>query len=162
MRSLWAMIAHNNGTIWNASTYSRSLGVSVPTIKSYVELLEAGFVVRLLPAWYVNAEKRLIKSPKIYLRDTGLLHRMCRISRFDDLFNHPVIGGSWEGYVVEQVHQHKSRDLDMYYYRTQNGAECDIVLVRGIVPVACIEIKINNSPHITEGYFNCIKDLKTR
>lgn len=162
MRSLWAMIAHNNGTIWNASSYSRSLGVSVPTIKSYVELLEAGFILRLLPAWYINAEKRLVKSPKIYLRDTGLLHRMCRIARFADLFDHPVIGGSWEGYVVEQVWQHKSRDLDMYYYRTQNGAECDIVLVRGIVPLACIEIKVNNMPHVTEGYYNCTKDLKTK
>jgi len=162
MRNFWGMTAHNNGSIWNASNYSRSLGVSSPTVKSYAELLEAGFLIRLLPAWYVNAGKRLVKSPKLYWRDTGLLHRMCRIGRFEDLFGHPVVGGSWEGYVIEQVVQHKNRDLDMYFYRTQNGAECDIVLVKGIKPVACIEIKLSNSPNITEGYFNCIADLKTK
>jgi uncharacterized protein len=162
MRNFWGMIAHNNGSIWSASAYSNSLGVSAPTVKSYAEFLEAGFLLRLLPAWYLNAGKRLVKSPKIYWRDTGLLHRMCRISEFTDLFSHPVVGGSWEGYVVEQISQHKSRDLDMYYYRTQNGAECDILLVKSIKPIACIEVKLTNTPHVTKGFFNCIGDLKTK
>ncbi len=162
MRNFWGITAHNNGSIWNASTYSRSLGVSSPTVKSYVELLEAGFIIRLLPAWYLNAGKRLVKSPKIYWRDSGLLHRMCRINEFSDLFGHPVVGGSWEGYVVEQIAQLKNRDLDMYYYRTQNGAECDIVLVKSIKPVACIEIKISNTPQVTKGFYTCIDDLKTK
>jgi predicted AAA+ superfamily ATPase len=162
MRNFWGIAAHNNGTIWNASSYSRSLGVSVPTVKSYAELLEGGFLLRLLPAWYLNAEKRLIKSPKIYWRDSGLVHRICRVTNYNQLFEHPVVGGSWEGYVVEQIAQHKHPDLDMYYYRTQNGAECDVVLTRSIKPVACIEIKLNNLPKLSEGYFKCIDDLRTK
>lgn len=125
-------------------------------------MLGAGFILRLLRAWFVNAEKRIVKSSKKYLHDTGLLHRMCRISSFDDLFSHPVAGGSWEGYMVERVAQHKNHDLDTYYYRTRNGAGVRHCIAKGIVPAACIEVKINNVPHVTEGYFNCLKDLKTK
>ncbi len=162
MRNFWGMLAHSNGNIWNASEYSRSLGITSPTVKLYTEILEAGFLLRLLPAWYVNATKRMVKSPKVYWRDTGLLHRLSRLNTFTDLAEHPVVGGSWEGYVVEQIAQHKNRDLDMYYYRTQNGSECDIVLVKSIKPIACIEIKLSNTPTVTAGYFNCIADLKTK
>jgi uncharacterized protein len=162
MRNLWSMVAHSNGNVWNASVYSRSLGVTMPTIKNYIELLEAAFIIRQLPAWFVNTKKRLIKSPKIYFRDSGILHRLCRIHQYRDLFGHPVAGSSWEGYVIEQIAQLKPRELDVYYYRTQNGAECDLLLVNGIMPIACIEIKISSTPKVTKGFYECISDLGTK
>jgi len=93
-----------------------------------------GALIRKLAPWFVNAKKRLVKSPKIYIRDTGIVHRLLNIPDYDSLLGHPGVGGSWEGYVIEQVYQRKHEDLEMFYYRTQAGAECDLVLVKGITP----------------------------
>lgn len=116
-------------------------------------------MIRKLQPWFVNAKKRLIKSPKVYIRDTGILHRLLNISSFDHLQGHPGIGASWEGYVIEQIYQSLPGGLDMFFYRTQAGAECDLDLVRGIQPVACIEIKLSNSPTVSRGFVNCLEDL---
>jgi len=160
LRNFWSMLAHSNGNLLNAEVFARSLGVSAPTVMKYLDFLEGGYMVRRLQPWFVNAKKRLIKSPKTYIRDTGILHRLLNISSLDMLFGHPGAGGSWEGYVVEQIFQSKPDDLDIFFYRTQAGAECDLLLVRGITPVACIEIKISNTPVVSKGFISCIEDLE--
>lgn len=162
MQRLWAMLAHTSGNVWNAETYARSLGVTAPTILRYLDYLEAGYMMRRLLPWFVNTKKRLVKSPKVYVRDTGVLHSLLSVASPDDLLSHPVAGASWEGYVVEQVAAGKSADLQLYYYRTQDGAECDMVLVKGIKVLACIEIKMSNAPAISRGFIHCIEDLKPK
>lgn len=159
---LLSMLAHVNGTVWNAEMIARSLGITAPTVNRYVDFLEGAFLVHRLPAFFINTRKRLVKAPKTYIRDSGLLHRLCNVYNTTSLKGHPVVGSSWEGYVVEQVKQIKSKNLDMYYYRTQAGAEYDIVLAKGIHPVACVEIKLSNAPTISKGNLQSIADLKTK
>jgi predicted AAA+ superfamily ATPase len=160
LRNFWSMLAHSSGNVWNAEVFARSLGVSAPTVLRYANFLEGGYMIRRLQPWLVNAKKRLVKSPKIYIRDTGILHRLLNISSFEHLQGHPGIGASWEGYVIEQIYQVLPDELDMFFYRTQAGAECDLVLVRGIRPLACIEIKLSNSPSVSRGFVSCVEDLQ--
>lgn len=162
LRNFWSMLAHSNGNLLNAEVFARSLGVSATTVIKYLDFLEGGYMVRRLQPWFVNAKKRLVKSPKTYIRDTGILHRLLNIPNFDTLFGHPGVGGSWEGYVVEQIFQAKPAHLDLFFYRTQAGAECDLLLVQGIIPIACIEIKLSNSPAVSRGFLNCITDLEPK
>ena len=162
MQRLWTMLAHVSGNIWNAETFARSLGVTAPTVLRYLDYLEGGFMVKRLQPWFTNTKKRLVKSPKIYVRDTGLLHTLLNIHSTDALLSHPVAGASWEGYVLEQIAACKNPELQLYYYRTHDGAECDAVLVKGIKPVACIEIKLSNAPAVSKGYLHCIDDLKPK
>jgi predicted AAA+ superfamily ATPase len=162
MQRLWTMLAHTSGNIWNAETYARSLGVTAPTILRYADYLEGGFMIRRLLPWFVNTKKRLVKSPKIYVRDTGVLHSLLNIPSMDDLLSNPIAGASWEGYVVEQIAASKHEDIQLFYYRTHDGAECDVVMIKGIKPVACIEIKLSNAPVISRGFMHCITDLKPK
>lgn len=141
---------------------SRSLGITAPTVNRYVDFLEGGFLVHRLPAFYINTRKRLVKAPKVYIRDSGLLHQLSNVHSMLALKGHPVVGSSWEGYIVEQVKQLKPAGLDLYYYRTQAGAEYDMVLAKGIHPVACIEVKLNNAPVMSKGNLQSIDDLKTK
>ncbi len=159
VQKLWKMLAHGNGGIWSAETYARSLGVTGPTVSRYLDYLEGAYLVRRLQPWFLNAKKRLIKSPKVYLRSTGILHKLLNISSWDDLQGHPGVGTSWESYVIEQIFQLKPAGTDIYYYRTQNGAECDVVIVKGIKPIACIEIKYTDAPSVSKGFYSCIEDL---
>lgn len=159
LRNFWIMLAHSNGNIWNAEVFARSLGVSAPTVLRYLSFLEGGYITRRLPPWFMNAKKRLVKSPKVYIRDTGIVHRLLNIPDYDALLGHPGVGGSWEGYVIEQIYQRRPSDIDLFFYRTQAGAECDLVLVKGIAPLACIEIKLSNTPVISKGFFSCVEDL---
>jgi predicted AAA+ superfamily ATPase len=160
LRNFWSMLAHVNGNIWNAETFARSLGISAPTVLRYLSFLEGGYLVRRLPPWFVNAKKRLIKSPKVYIRDAGILHRLLNIPDYDALRGHPVVGASWEGYVIEQIFQRLPQGLDLFFYRTQAGAECDLVLVQGISVLACIEIKLSNAPSVSKGFISCLQDLE--
>jgi len=162
LRNFWSMLAHVNGNIWNAETFARSLGISAPTVLRYVSFLEGGYLVRRLAPWFVNAKKRLIKSPKVYIRDTGILHRLLNISDYDTLLGHPVVGASWEGYVIEQIFQRLPQGLELYFYRTQAGAECDLVIVQGITPMACVEIKLTNAPSVSRGFISCLEDLQPK
>ncbi len=162
MQRMWIMLAHVSGNVWNAETFARSLGVTAPTILRYLDYLEGGFMVKRLQPWFVNTKKRLVKSPKVYVRDSGMLHTLLNIQSDDELLSHPVAGASWEGYVLEQIAACKNSGLQLYYYRTHDGAECDAVLVKGIKPVACIEIKRTNAPVVSKGYLHCIDDLKPK
>ncbi len=157
-----SMMAHVNGNVLNVEMMARSLGITAPTVNRYINFLEGAFLVHRLPAFHVNTRKRLVKSPKIYIRDSGLLHQLSDVQSMLSLKGHPVVGSSWEGYIVEQIRQLKPAGLDLYYYRTQAGAECDVVLSKGLHPVACAEIKLNNAPVISKGNFQSIADLKTK
>ncbi|WP_343522505.1 DUF4143 domain-containing protein [Pedobacter sp.] len=162
LKNFWSMLAHLNGNLFNGESFARSLGVSAPTVNRYLDFLEGGYLIRRLPPWFVNAKKRLIKSPKTYIRDTGILHRLLNIPSYNDLFGHPAIGASWEGYVIEQIYQLKTKQTELFFYRTQTGAECDLLLVQGITPIACIEIKLSNAPTVSKGFINCTQDLEPK
>jgi len=162
IRNFWFMLAANTGSIWTAENYGRALGVSSTTIKRYLDFMEGAFMIRQLPAWFVNVNKRVVKAPKVYIRDSGLLHQLNRIKSSSELPLSLIVGASWEGYVIEQIYQLKPRHLEMYYYRTQHGAECDVILVDGIKPVAAVEIKYANVPSLSKGFYNVLDDLQIR
>ncbi|MFQ5650556.1 MAG: ATP-binding protein [bacterium] len=161
MRRLWTMLAHFHGGIWNASTFAKSLGVTIPTVNRYVDFLEAAFIINRLQPFTLNLKKRLVKSPKIYIRDSGILHYLTGVLSFENLQGHVLIGNSWEGYVIEQIKQILPGEVDLYYYRTHNGTESDLVLVRGNKPLACIEIKYTAAPKLSKGLQIAIEDLGT-
>ena len=160
-RNFWNMIAIQHGNIWNAEAMARSLGVSGPTVNRYLEFMEGAFLLRKLPAWFINAKKRMVKAPKIYIRDTGLLHFSNNVLKQINLQGHPIVGASWEGYVIEEICKLLPNKIQPYFYRTHHGAEVDLVLVNGIKPVVCIEIKHSLSPVLKEGFYNCIQELET-
>ena len=162
IRNFWYMLAANTGGIWTAENYARALGVSSTTIKRYLDFMEGAFMVRQLPAWYINMEKRVVKAPKVYIRDSGLLHQLNRIKSSRELPLNLIVGASWEGYVIEQIYQLKPAHLEMYYYRTHHGAECDLILVDRLKPVAAIEIKYATVPSISKGFYNVLDDLKVK
>jgi predicted AAA+ superfamily ATPase len=159
--NLLRMLAHLQGALLNYSTLSKSLGLTHTTIQRYVDVLEQAYLVRRLEPWYVNMSKRLVKSPKIYLRDSGILHYLHGIKSMTGLTQNPIAGVSWEGYVIEQIIQ-KLRDGVMpYFYRTSNGAEMDLVLVDGLKPVVSIEIKLSIVPALKRGSTESVADLQT-
>ena len=160
--AFWKMLAHNHSALYNAEMFGRSLGITSPTVTRYLDYLEGAFLVRRLPAYFVNAKKRLIKSPKIYIADSGILHRLVAIDTLDDLKTNPIIGASWEGFVIEQIRCNLPQAYDIYFYRTQNGAEADLVITKSLKPIACIEIKLSNTPKISDGFYSSIKDLGTK
>ncbi|HEX7366186.1 MAG TPA: ATP-binding protein [Pelobium sp.] len=158
---LWSMLAHLNGDIENMQNLGRSLGITGTSAKKYLDYMEGAYLIRRLAPWHVNNSKRLVKSPKLYVRSWGISHHLLQIDNFIQLQKHPALGASWEGYVIEQIHAAVPKEIKLYYYRTHHGAEVDLVLVKGINPVATIEIKYSNAPVLTRGYYECIADLKT-
>ncbi len=159
---LLSMLAHTHGQVWNAEMISRSIGITAPTVNRYIEFLEGAYLIHRLLPFHINTKKRLVKAPKIYIRDSGMLHAISSIGKMHALKGHPIVGNSWEGYVVEQVLQSLPAGLQLYYYRTQAGAECDMVIARGVYPIASIEIKLSNAPAISKGNYQSIDDLKTK
>jgi uncharacterized protein len=158
---LWTMLADINSNILNVEMLSRSLGLSRPTVAKYLEFMEGAYLIARLQPWFMNVSKRIVKSPKLYFRDTGVYHYLNGITNLSDLQGSIISGASWEGFVVEQIRQLKNMNIKMYYYRTHHGAEADIVLVKGTKPVACIEIKLSNAPKLTKGWHEVINDLNT-
>ncbi len=156
------MISHLHGSLLNYSTLSNSLGMANATVKRYVEILEQAYLIRRLEPWFVNVSKRIVKSPKIYIRDSGNLHFLSNIRHYEDLITHPIAGASWEGYVIEQVIPLLDPAIRPYFYRTSNGAEMDLVLVDGITPVVSIEIKLSLAPALKRGSTESVADLKTK
>lgn len=158
MERAWKMCAHYHGQLLNSSRLGEALGVSHPTVRSYIDLLAQTFMLRVLPPLHVNLKKRLVKSPKIYLRDTGILHSLLDIATFDDLLAHPAVGPSWEGLVIENVLAARPAWRGSFY-RTAKGAELDLVLERGRKRVA-IECKMSSAPTVTQGFWNALEDLE--
>lgn len=158
-RRFWQMCAHLHGELWNGSKVAGSLGVTHPTSRSYLDRLAQTYMLRVLPPWSANAGKRLVKTPKIYVRDSGLLHSLLGIGTHNDLLGHPAHGSSWEGYVLEQVAGVRPPGWELAFYRTSAGAECDIVLHKGRRRVA-IECKASAAPQVTRGFWESLKDLR--
>ena len=161
LRRFWIMLAHSNGQLWNASQLASSMGLSPTTIRRYLDILEDTFIVRQLQPWFVNTGKRLVKSPKIYLRDTGLLHSLLQLDCVDNLLAHPGVGNSWEGFVVEQLLNMMPNNYQAYFYRTSAGAEVDLVFVDGSNVIA-VEVKLSATPKLSRGFWNGFADLKCR
>lgn len=163
MRRLLTMLAHRQGSLFNASALGASLGVSFQTIQRQVNVLESIFLVRRLEPWFRNVGKRLTKAPKLYLRDTGLLHHLLNVSTHDDLASHPIRGASWEGFVIEDVLRRERAGHSgstAWFWRTAAGAEADLVLERGSERVA-IEIKAGHgiNGHIARSLRDCLPDI---
>jgi len=156
-----SMLAHGHGQVLNKSTLAKSLEISVPMVSQYLNFLENAFLIRSLRPFFINLRKRLVKSPKIYLRDSGILHHLLRINDFNSLLGHPILGHSWEGYVIEQIISVLGNRYEYFYYRTQDGAECDLVITEKFTPVSCVEIKFTDSPKKTKSLTIAIKDVGT-
>lgn len=159
LHRFWRMLAHLHGQMWNASRLASGFGVSAPTVQHYLEILEATYMVRRLPPLHVNLGKRLVKSPKIYLRDSGLLHALLGIRSLDELAGHPIVGPSWEGWVLEQIAQLLSPQWQLSFYRTATGAEMDVVVERGERRIG-FEIKLSSAPSLSKGFWSAMKDLQ--
>lgn len=145
---LMRMIAAVHGQIWNASQIGQSLGLSYHTVNSYVDFLEGAFLIRRLPPWLPNLKKRLVRSPRVYWRDTGLLHALLGVRRADELLNQPWVGASWEGFVIGQVVEllaARGQTVTPHYFRTADGYELDLVFQLGKHRWA-VEIKLTSSP----------------
>ena len=160
LRRFWEMLAHFHGQIWNASKIAASLGVSAPTAKHYLDTLQDTFMIRDLPPFAANLKKRLVKSPKVYLRDSGLLHALLRIGAVDDLLGHPIAGASWEGWVIEQALAADGGRSGACFYRTAAGAEIDLVLERPRGRRLAFEIKLGAAPAPSRGFWSAVSDLK--
>lgn len=156
---LWKMLAWLNGQVLNISDVANSLGLSVPTAKRYIDFMENAFLIRrIYPVW-TNLKKRLVKAPKIFIRDTGILHHLLGIPDYDQLLAHPAAGHSWEGFVIQQIAANLPAQVEMLYYRTHNGSEVDLVLNKGLTVVAAIEIKLSDAPTLSRGNTIAFTDL---
>jgi len=160
MRRLITMLAHVNGDLLNASNLGRSLGVSSPTVGKYLEILNGSFLIRQLPPFHVNLKKQLVKSPKVYLRDTGLLHHLLRIYDYEQLLGHPAVGNSWEVFVIEQIIRESPEFSDFFFYRTRSGAEIDLLILRPDGKRWGIEIKFSNAPKVGKGFYHSLEDIQ--
>ena len=157
----FSMLAHLTGNVLNKSNLAKSMGLSHARISEYLNYFEQAFLIRLLPSWSSNLKKRLVKSPKLYIRDSGLLHYLHRIRNYNELLGHPVLGNSWESYVMEQIISTYRDKYNYYYYRTQDGTECDLLVADGIKLVTSIEIKFTDTPKTTKSFTTAINDLQT-
>jgi predicted AAA+ superfamily ATPase len=158
LKRLLVMCAHNQGQLINYSKLGESLGLTHPTIRRYIDLLEQTFILRTILPFEVNVKKRLVKSPKVFVRDSGLLHQLLAIPDFNSLLGNPVFGSSWEGVVLENVIVNKP-DWNSYFYRTATGDELDLILEKGNQRIA-IECKASTAPKLTKGFWRAIEVVK--
>lgn len=159
LRRFWQMLAHTHGQLWNASRLASAFGATPPTIQHYLDILEATYMVRRLPPWTANLGKRLTKSPKVYLQDSGLLHALLDIHGVEDLYGHPVGGASWEGWVLEQLTRQLAPRWQLTFYRTAAGAELDVVAEKGRRRLG-FEIKLSSAPAVSKGFWQAVADVK--
>ncbi len=163
LRRFWTMVAHCHGQTWNASRISESMGIDHKTARRYMDILSDTFMLRQLPPCHANVKKRLIKSPKVYIRCCGLLHSLLRIADWETLQGHPIRGESWEGFCVEQIAAAIPSQWDMSFYRTVLGAEMDLVIHPvAMKPPIAVEIKASTAPTLTKGNWTALEDLSPR
>jgi hypothetical protein len=157
MLRLMTMLAHSQGQLLNASKLGESLGVTHPTIRRHIDILEQTYLVRTLQPYFTNTKKRLVKSPKVYLRDSGLLHQLLSIRNFNELLGQPIFGASWEGLVVENVCA-SLRNATFSFYRTATGDEIDLIVEKADKTIA-IECKASTAPNVTQGFWKSLDDI---
>ncbi|MBT4879898.1 MAG: ATP-binding protein [Alphaproteobacteria bacterium] len=160
LRRLWTMLAHVQGTTLNVSTIGTSLGISGQTVTRYIDLLVDLLLLKRLQPYHGNMKKRLVRSPKIYIRDSGLVHALLGISSMNELLGHPISGASWEGYVIENIINCAPESTTPYFYKTSAGAEIDLILVLPNGDVWTIEVKKSTSPKVTKGFYFANEDIK--
>ena len=160
MKRFWTMLAHWHGQQVNMSSLGKSLEVDHKTIRSYLDILTDFYMVRQLQPWAGNTKKRLVKSPKVYIRDSGLLHSLLNISDYDTLLGHPVLGASWEGFIVESIIQRLSNKWQYSYYRTSGQTELDLVLEGPKNEVIAVEVKRSIAPTVSRGFHSASDDIK--
>lgn len=160
LERLWIMLAHNQGTTFNASQIARNLDVSSVTVGRYLDLMVDLLLVRRLKPWTSNIAKRLVRAPKVYVRDSGMTHALLNIVNYNDLLAHPVVGGSWEGFVIENIMSVLPTGVQAFYYRTTGGAEIDLILEFWGQEKWAIEIKRSSSPTIAKGFYIACADIK--
>ncbi len=158
MLRLMLMIAHSHGQLLNSSKIGESLGITHPTVKRYVDVLEQTYLIRSLPPYFANIKKRIVKSPKIYVRDTGLLHQLLQIKTFNDLLGHPVFGASWEGLVVENVCS-SINNAEFSFFRSATGEEMDLIVQKNGKLIA-IECKASTAPQLTQGFWKTLDIIR--
>ncbi len=156
---LLQMLAYNQGQVLNKSEYASALGISVPTVSNILDYLSYAYLIRFLPPYFTNAKKRVVKSPKVYIRDSGMLHHLLSVNQLKNLLANPKAGFSWEAYVIEQIIHHYGDEKSFYYYRTQGGTEADLVIAHYNKPTHIVEVKMSNSPAITKSLHNSMQDL---
>ncbi len=157
LRRFWTMLAHYHGQVWNASEFARSLGSSQKTASRYLDILTDSFVVRQLQPWHENIKKRQVKAPKIYIKDSGLLHALLNLKNAAEVQQHPKLGASWEGFVIEQTAAVAGTE-NLYFWATHGGAELDILMFQGGKRIG-IEIKYADAPSMTKSMHIALKDL---
>ena len=160
LRRFWTMAAHCHGQVWNAAEPARALGVSESTTRRYLDLLTDAFMIRQLQPYHANLKKRQVKSPKIYVRDSGLLHQLLGIDSMKDLFSHPKMGASWEGLVIEQLLKTEPHD-EVFFWATHQGAEIDLILRRGDAMYG-VECKRTDTPRLTPSIRIALDDLNLK
>ena len=161
LERLWTMLAHSQGTMLNASRLASGLSLTAPTVTKYIDLLVDLLLVRRLRPLHANIGKRLVKAPKVYVRDSGLLHALLGIGDYNTLFGHPVVGASWEGFVIENFLSVVPYRTLASYYRTSAGAEVDLVLeFPGLIEKWAIEIKRGLSAKPKKGFYNAVEDIQ--
>ncbi len=158
LRRFWRMTAHLHGQLFNASSIAGSLGVSQPTVARWLDHLTQALLLRRLEPYHVNLGKRLVKAPKVYVRDSGLLHSLLGIREVNDLLGHPSTGASWEGFCIEQVCGLLPPDVQVSFYRTAVGAELDLVVERGSRKIG-FEIKFSSAPKVAKGFWQACQDV---
>lgn len=157
LRRFWTMVAHYHGQVWNGAEFARSLGASEPTAKRYLDILANAYVVRILAPWHENLKKRQLKSPKIYIRDSGLLHSLLELENRNDLLGHPKLGASWEGFAIEQILANFSA-RSAYFWATHSGAELDLLIIHRGKRYG-FEFKHSDAPGTTRSMTTSLQDL---
>lgn len=158
LRRFWTMVAHAHGQVWNATSLGRSLGASDHTVRRYLDVLAGAYVVRVLPPWFENLKKRQVKAPKVFVRDTGLLHVLLQLPDFDALTGHPKVGQSWEGFAIEQILD-RLETRDAYFWGTHAGAEIDLFVIHRGRRLG-FEIKLADAPRVSRSMRTAIEDLR--
>ena len=160
LRRFWTMLAHYHGGLFNAADLARSLDVSAPTVKRYLDVLVGTFMVRALQPWHANISKRQVKTPKIYFRDAGILHALLNLPDAAMLHTHPSVGASWEGFALEQVALiHQAEAAECYFWATHTQAELDLLIVRG-TQMHAFEFKYSSAPKPTRSMYAALEDLE--
>jgi uncharacterized protein len=160
LRRFWLMLAHYHGQLWNASTLAGSLGITAPSVRHYLDILESTFMLRVLQPYSANLGKRLVKSPKVYLRDSGVLHALLNLPDHEALQGHPALGASWEGWVIEQIIDQAPRGTRPSFFRTASGNELDLLLELPGGELRAIEIKHSAAPTLGRGFPEALDALK--
>ena len=161
LRKLLLLIAHAQAQPLNKSNIANALGVSAPTVASYIDFMEKAYLLHRHEPYFANIKKRLVKSPKIYIADSGIFHALLNLENYEALTNHPSLGPSWEGFVIQQTRAVLQDRGELWFYRTHEGAEADIVITRQDQPEITAEIKWTNAPTVSRGFRNVSEDLST-